>query len=168
MPYLRGSQPLRIWGLFDMVSRAACARCPESGPRGPRGQANFANKLPRHRTQKKMGMQKRKFARKKRKKKPTPCLETLHKAYKGQISITARKCFRNPRNPSNDHTSSPWISRERINPAAAPAGRAPAHPHMPPLCLPPKASSTFALTLWKNVNVYLIYTTGMSGFIVFS
>lgn len=109
-----------------------------------------------------------KIRQKKKKNNKKMRLETLHKAYKGQISITARKCFRNPRNPSDDRTSSPWISRERVNPAAAPAGRAPAHPHTTALCLPPEASSTFALTLWKNVNVYLIYTRGMSGFIVFS
>lgn len=58
MPYLRGSQPFRIWGLFDMVSRAACTRCPESSPRGPPGQANFANKLPRHCKGNKTGVQK--------------------------------------------------------------------------------------------------------------
>lgn len=58
MPYLRGSQPFRIWGLFDMVSRAACTCCPESSPMGSCGQANFANKLSRHCKENKTGMQK--------------------------------------------------------------------------------------------------------------
>lgn len=60
MPDLGGSQPFRIWGLFDMVSRAACTRCPESSPMGSCGQANFANKPARHCRENKMGMQKQK------------------------------------------------------------------------------------------------------------
>lgn len=55
------------------------------------------------------------------------CLETLHKAYKGQISRTERKCFRNPRNSSNDRATNPWISGERINSASG----APGHEYPP-------------------------------------
>lgn len=58
MLYLRGSQPFRIWGLSDIVSRAASTCCPESSPWGPCGQVNFANKLSRHCKENKMGMQK--------------------------------------------------------------------------------------------------------------
>lgn len=60
------------------------------------------------------------------------CLETLHKAYKGQISRTERKCFRNPRNSSNDCGSSPWICGESINSASGAAGQeCPAQPALP-------------------------------------
>lgn len=85
------------------------------------------------------------------------CLETLHKAYKGQISRTERKCFRNPRNSSNDGVTSPWICGECINSASGAAGQ-----ECPALS---KAISTFLWAAWKDINGYLIFTTWMSVFI---
>lgn len=58
MLYLKRSQPFRIWGLCDIVSRAAWTGCPESNPRGNCGQVHFANKLSRHCKENKRGMQK--------------------------------------------------------------------------------------------------------------
>lgn len=93
------------------------------------------------------------------------CLETLHKAYKGQISRTERKCFRNPRNSSNDRATSPWISRSALILRVGQLDMS----TLSQLCFAlSKAISTFLWTAWKNINCYLIFTTRMSVLILFS
>lgn len=165
MPYLRGSQPFRVWGLLDMVSRAACTCCPESSPRGSRGQANSPNKPSRHCTENTTGMQKQKFVTKRCVHKPfTKPVKGRKASQKGNVSET--QGIQAPiTQPALKELASALILLQRWGRPGAREGTHAAQPSQPPLlAFLPSHQHGFVSRLKERQCLSYFYNMNVSGY----